>query len=146
MEKGGTTDCTVYVTHTLFPPQLVSTSRTPGHTKHFQTLFLSRSVRLCDCPGLVFPSLVDRRLQVGTWHVIKSQLYFIIISVLSGHLPDRCVLIKGGVVISNEFFLVYFYLTETLDNILKMCSHFRCTCSCLLRECIRESTQLHTVV
>ncbi|CAI8039056.1 Guanine nucleotide-binding protein-like 1 [Geodia barretti] len=42
----------------------VSTSRTPGHTKHFQTIFLSRSVRLCDCPGLVFPSLVNRQLQI----------------------------------------------------------------------------------
>lgn len=45
--------------------QVVSTSRTPGHTKHFQTIFLTRSIRLCDCPGLVFPSLVDRQLQVG---------------------------------------------------------------------------------
>jgi len=45
--------------------QVVSTSRTPGHTKHFQTVFLTRSIRLCDCPGLVFPSLVDRQLQVG---------------------------------------------------------------------------------
>ena len=50
------------------PPslQLVSTSRTPGHTKHFQTIFLTRSIRLCDCPGLVFPSLVDKQLQVPT--------------------------------------------------------------------------------
>ncbi len=46
--------------------QAVSTSRTPGHTKHFQTVFLSPSLRLCDCPGLVFPSLVDRQLQVHT--------------------------------------------------------------------------------
>ena len=46
--------------------QMVSTSRTPGHTKHFQTIFLSRSVRLCDCPGLVFPSLVEKQLQVST--------------------------------------------------------------------------------
>ena len=26
--------------------------RTPGHTKHFQTIFLTKSVKLCDCPGL----------------------------------------------------------------------------------------------
>ena len=26
-------------------------SKTPGHTKHFQTIFLSRTVKLCDCPG-----------------------------------------------------------------------------------------------
>ena len=44
--------------------QVVSTSRTPGHTKHFQTIFLTPNVRLCDCPGLVFPSIVSKQLQV----------------------------------------------------------------------------------
>lgn len=34
----------------------VSVSATPGKTKHFQTLFLSPEVVLCDCPGLVFPN------------------------------------------------------------------------------------------
>lgn len=48
----------------LLGRKLVSTSKTPGHTKHFQTIFLSETVRLCDCPGLVFPSLVPRPLQV----------------------------------------------------------------------------------
>ena len=46
-------------------PQHVSVSRTPGHTKHFQTIFLTQTVRLCDCPGLIFPSLINRQLQVG---------------------------------------------------------------------------------
>lgn len=44
--------------------KVVSVSRTPGHTKYFQTYFLTPTVRLCDCPGLIFPSLVDRQLQV----------------------------------------------------------------------------------
>ncbi|XP_064458234.1 guanine nucleotide-binding protein-like 1 [Ornithodoros turicata] len=44
--------------------KVVSVSRTPGHTKHFQTIFLTPKVRLCDCPGLVFPSLVPKPLQV----------------------------------------------------------------------------------
>lgn len=30
-------------------------SSTPGKTKHFQTIHLSPSLVLCDCPGLVFP-------------------------------------------------------------------------------------------
>ena len=47
-----------------FSQQVVSTSRTPGHTKHFQTIFLTPNVRLCDCPGLVFPSVVGKQLQV----------------------------------------------------------------------------------
>ncbi len=44
--------------------QVVSVSRTPGHTKHFQTIFLTKSVKLCDSPGLVFPSLIPRAMQV----------------------------------------------------------------------------------
>lgn len=48
----------------LMGRKVVSVSRTPGHTKHFQTIFLTDNVRLCDCPGLVFPSLQPKALQV----------------------------------------------------------------------------------
>ncbi|CAH2064987.1 unnamed protein product, partial [Iphiclides podalirius] len=44
--------------------KVVSVSRTPGHTKHFQTIYLTPQVRLCDCPGLVFPSKVPRPIQI----------------------------------------------------------------------------------
>lgn len=37
----------------------VSVSATPGHTKHFQTLSLTPSLMICDCPGLVFPQFVN---------------------------------------------------------------------------------------
>jgi len=50
--------------------KVVSVSRTPGHTKHFQTIFLTSTVRLCDSPGLVFPSAVARPLQVYTDSVL----------------------------------------------------------------------------
>lgn len=43
---------------------VVSASRTPGHTKHFQTIHIAHNVRLCDSPGLVFPALIPRALQV----------------------------------------------------------------------------------
>lgn len=36
----------------------VAVSSTPGKTKHFQTLNLSETLVLCDCPGLVFPSFM----------------------------------------------------------------------------------------
>ncbi|XP_054276390.1 guanine nucleotide-binding protein-like 1 [Macrosteles quadrilineatus] len=48
----------------LMGKKVVSVSRTPGHTKHFQTIHLTANVRLCDCPGLVFPSKVPKSLQV----------------------------------------------------------------------------------
>lgn len=44
--------------------KVVSVSKTPGHTKHFQTIWLTNTVRLCDCPGLVFPSKVQKVQQI----------------------------------------------------------------------------------
>ncbi|KAH6569177.1 hypothetical protein BASA62_005048 [Batrachochytrium salamandrivorans] len=44
--------------------KVVSTSKTPGHTKHFQTMHLTKFIRLCDCPGIVFPLKVPKPLQV----------------------------------------------------------------------------------
>ena len=43
------------VINRLFGAPVVKASPTPGCTKHLQTLFLRRRVRLADCPGLVFP-------------------------------------------------------------------------------------------
>ncbi|RIA94230.1 hypothetical protein C1645_818311 [Glomus cerebriforme] len=40
----------------LLGEKRVSVSSTPGKTKHFQTIHLSPSLILCDCPGLVFPN------------------------------------------------------------------------------------------
>ena len=50
--------------NSLMGKRVVSVSKTPGHTKHFQTIFITPNVRLCDCPGLVFPSVVPRPCQV----------------------------------------------------------------------------------
>ncbi|KAI0375217.1 P-loop containing nucleoside triphosphate hydrolase protein [Pilatotrama ljubarskyi] len=48
----------------LFETTKVRASRTPGKTKHFQTLFWTPEVRLVDCPGLVFPNYVPMETQV----------------------------------------------------------------------------------
>lgn len=50
--------------NSLMGRKVVSVSKTPGHTKHFQTIFLTSNVRLCDSPGLVFPSKVPKTLQI----------------------------------------------------------------------------------
>lgn len=52
------------ILNSLVGKTVVSTSWTPGHTKHFQTYFLTPSIRLCDCPGLIFPSLIPKPLQI----------------------------------------------------------------------------------
>jgi ribosome biogenesis GTPase A len=45
--------------------KVCSTSRTPGHTKWRQTIYLTPQLMLCDCPGLVFPYLdMPKPLQV----------------------------------------------------------------------------------
>lgn len=48
----------------LFGIPKVRASKTPGKTKHFQTLFWTPEVRLVDCPGLVIPNLVPMETQV----------------------------------------------------------------------------------
>uniref|UniRef100_A0A3Q3R0J6 CP-type G domain-containing protein n=1 Tax=Monopterus albus TaxID=43700 RepID=A0A3Q3R0J6_MONAL len=42
----------------------VSVSATPGHTKHFQTLYVEPGLCLCDCPGLVMPSFVFTKAEM----------------------------------------------------------------------------------
>ncbi|RHX99218.1 hypothetical protein DYB25_003002 [Aphanomyces astaci] len=44
--------------------QRVAVGATPGKTKHFQTLALSDTIMLCDCPGLVFPSFVNSKAEM----------------------------------------------------------------------------------
>lgn len=48
----------------LIGAKKVSVSATPGKTKHFQTIHLSDSVLLCDCPGLVFPNFATTKAEL----------------------------------------------------------------------------------
>lgn len=48
----------------LIRAKKVSVSSTPGKTKHFQTIHLSPSVILCDCPGLVFPNFATTKAEL----------------------------------------------------------------------------------
>jgi len=48
----------------LIGSKKVSVSSTPGKTKHFQTIHLSDSVVLCDCPGLVFPNFATTKAEL----------------------------------------------------------------------------------
>lgn len=62
------------VINSLVGRKVVSVSRTPGHTKYFQTYYLTPTVKLCDCPGLVFPSRVNKQLQILAGIYPVSQL------------------------------------------------------------------------
>ncbi|XP_040261613.1 guanine nucleotide-binding protein-like 1 [Bufo bufo] len=69
--------------------KIVSVSRTPGHTKYFQTYFLTPTVRLCDCPGLIFPSLIDKQQQLlaGIYPVAQIQEPYTSVGYLSCRIP-----------------------------------------------------------
>ena len=46
------------VINALLGTKKVSASSTPGKTKHIQTIELNDDITLCDCPGIVLPSVV----------------------------------------------------------------------------------------
>ncbi|KAJ6655497.1 hypothetical protein lerEdw1_005075 [Lerista edwardsae] len=50
--------------NTILGKKKVSVSITPGHTKHFQTLYVEPGLCLCDCPGLVMPSFVSTKAEM----------------------------------------------------------------------------------
>ncbi|XP_034035843.1 large subunit GTPase 1 homolog [Thalassophryne amazonica] len=50
--------------NTILRNKKVSVSATPGHTKHFQTLYVESDLCLCDCPGLVMPSFLSTKAEM----------------------------------------------------------------------------------
>ncbi|XP_067851368.1 large subunit GTPase 1 homolog [Heptranchias perlo] len=50
--------------NTILQNKKVSVSATPGHTKHFQTLYVEPGLCLCDCPGLVMPSFISTKAEM----------------------------------------------------------------------------------
>lgn len=72
----------------LFGKKMVSSSRTPGHTKHFQTMHLSNCIRLCDSPGIIFPFKgIKKPLQVlmGLYNVAQLRDPFSVLLLYSSH-------------------------------------------------------------
>lgn len=49
------------VINALLGTKKVSASSTPGKTKHIQTIHLNDEIELCDCPGIVLPSVVSSK-------------------------------------------------------------------------------------
>ncbi|KAI9199722.1 uncharacterized protein BJ171DRAFT_517612 [Polychytrium aggregatum] len=80
--------------NSLMGKKVVSTSKTPGHTKHFQTIHLAPRVRLCDCPGLVFPSLIPPQLQIlsGMYKIAQVQEPYSVVQYLAERIPLETIL------------------------------------------------------
>ncbi|XP_045617444.1 large subunit GTPase 1 homolog [Procambarus clarkii] len=74
----------------LMEDKKVSVSATPGKTKHFQTLFLSEDILLCDCPGLVFPAFVTTKQEMiisGILPIDQMRDEVPPINLVSSHIP-----------------------------------------------------------
>ncbi|KAJ3056691.1 Guanine nucleotide-binding-like protein 1 [Rhizophlyctis rosea] len=74
--------------------KVVSTSRSPGHTKHFQTIHLTPEVRLCDCPGLVFPAVMPKPVQIlsGMYRIAQVQEPYTAVKYLAERVPIEDIL------------------------------------------------------
>ncbi|NWU99151.1 GNL1 protein, partial [Upupa epops] len=64
-------------------------SRAPGKTRSFQTHFLAPRLRLCDCPGLLFPCHGPPELQVlaGVYPISQLQEPYSAVGYLASRLP-----------------------------------------------------------
>jgi large subunit GTPase 1 len=67
-------------------------SSTPGKTKHFQTIDLSDSTMLCDCPGLVFPQFASTKADLvcdGVLPIDQLREYTGPVSLVTNRLPKE---------------------------------------------------------
>lgn len=70
--------------------KVCSESRTPGHTKHRQTLFINPTVVFADCPGLVFPAVdIPKQMQIlcGIFPIAQVREPYSTIQYLAEHIP-----------------------------------------------------------
>lgn len=70
--------------------KLVAVTSQPGKTKHFQTLYIEKNLMLCDCPGLVFPSIVSSRAEMvcnGVLPIDQMKDYWPPVQVMAMNIP-----------------------------------------------------------
>ncbi|KAF9015556.1 P-loop containing nucleoside triphosphate hydrolase protein [Cyathus striatus] len=78
--------------NSLLGEKKVSVSSTPGKTKHFQTIHLSDSIVLCDCPGLVFPQFATTKADLicdGVLPIDQMREYTGPVSLLVKRIPKE---------------------------------------------------------
>lgn len=85
----------------LLSSKKVRVSETPGKTKHFQTLSLTEDITLCDCPGLVMPSIANSKAGMVLQGILP-------IDQLRDHVPvvSQLVNVVPGHVMESKYGLV----------------------------------------
>ena len=78
------------VMNAIFGRKVVSSSATPGHTKHFQTFFLTRQLCFLDSPGIVCPKLdcgIELQVLFGSYKIAQLREPYSTVRFLA----ERCV-------------------------------------------------------
>lgn len=89
----------------LLGSKRVSVSSTPGKTKHFQTLHLSPSIVLCDCPGLVFPQFTTTSAELvvdGVLPVDQMREYTSPVEILCRRIDEEVLGLMYGLEIGRK--------------------------------------------
>ncbi|KRZ58005.1 Large subunit GTPase 1 -like protein [Trichinella nativa] len=89
----------------LLQRKKVAVSKTPGKTKHLQTLYLDDELILCDAPGLVFPAATFRREHMVLNGMLSSNVvsdYVTPVRQLCSVLPLYVFESIYGIVLSEE--------------------------------------------
>jgi len=83
----------------------VRVSDTPGKTKHFQTLLLTDDITLCDCPGLVMPSICNSKAGMvlqGILPIDQLRDHVPVINLLLTFIPPHVLESRYGLVLPRE--------------------------------------------
>ena len=92
------------VINVLCRKKKVGVAAQPGKTKHLQTIIINPEITLCDCPGLVFPSLLSSRSEMVTCGVLPidqlkdviSPVEIVCFRVNSKVLEEKYGIVLGG--------------------------------------------------
>jgi len=90
--------------NSLLGEKKVSVSSTPGKTKHFQTIRLSDSIVLCDCPGLVFPQFATTKAELvcdGVLPIDQLREYIGPVALVTKRLPKEILEATYGLTITT---------------------------------------------
>ncbi|KDR85376.1 hypothetical protein GALMADRAFT_354874 [Galerina marginata CBS 339.88] len=91
--------------NSLLGEKKVSVSSTPGKTKHFQTINLSDSIVLCDCPGLVFPQFATTKADLvcdGVLPIDQLKEYTGPVSLVTLRIPKEILEATYGLTIKTR--------------------------------------------
>jgi large subunit GTPase 1 len=87
----------------LYGEKKVAVAATPGKTKHFQTLIINDRLCLCDCPGLVFPTVTSTKAELvvnGILSIDQLRNYIEPVSLVCQRIPRPLLQLTYGIRLS----------------------------------------------